>query len=213
MLLFCILFLFAGSREQQKYKTKEKYEIAKSLLFLQEISEQGHVPVEEKPKTCCTFTVLRNLEKSRQAPPALCVKPSVTTEQAQVELQRLFTANAQLKVKLEEFKMTQDSFRENDDNVSYTGLPNYASLEVVLFPSSQDLTPFCNDDNVSYTGLPNYASLEVVLFPSSQDLTPFCKIIDKLLMTLLQLKLNLHVKDLAYRFKASQSSVSRFFYR
>ena len=102
-------------------KTKEKHEIAKALLFLQEISEHGHVPVEEKPKTCCTFTVLRKLEKSRQAPPAPCVKPSVTTEQVQVELQRLFTANAQLKVKLEDFKMTQDSFRENYDSVTIQG--------------------------------------------------------------------------------------------
>ena len=120
-------------RAAEIQRTKEKHEIAKALLFLQEISEPGHVPVEEKPKTCCTFIVLCELEKSRQAPPAPCVKPSVTTEQAQVELQRLFTANAQLKVKFEDFKMTQDSFRENDDNDRYyTGLPNYASLEVVL---------------------------------------------------------------------------------
>ena len=110
-------------RAAEIQKTTEKHEIAKALLFLQEISEQGHVAVEEKPKTCCTFTVLRKLEKSRQAPLAPCVKPSVTIEQAQVELQRLFTANAQLKVKLEDFKMTQDPFRENDDNIRYyTGL-------------------------------------------------------------------------------------------
>ena len=77
-------------RAAEIQRTKEKHDIAKALLYLQEISEQGHVPAEEKPKTCCTFTVLRKLDKSRQAPPAACVKPSVTTEQAQVELQRLF---------------------------------------------------------------------------------------------------------------------------
>ena len=71
-------------RAAEIQRTKEKHDIAKALLFLQEISEQDHVPVDEKPKPCCTFTVLRKLEKSRQAPPAPCVKPSVTTEQAQV---------------------------------------------------------------------------------------------------------------------------------
>ena len=77
-------------RAAEIQRTKEKHDIAKALLYLLEISEQCHVPAEEKPKTCCTFTVLRELEKSRQASPAPCVKPSVTTEQAQVELQRLF---------------------------------------------------------------------------------------------------------------------------
>ena len=62
-----------------------------------------------------------------------------------MELLRLLTENDQLKVKLEEFKMTQDSFRENDDNVRYyTGLPNYSSLEAVLSVVSPfHPSPFC----------------------------------------------------------------------
>ena len=81
--------------------------------------------------------------------------------------------------------MTQDSFRENDDNVRYyTGLPNYSSLEAVL----SIVSPF----------LHSHKNLRLSVF-------------DKFLITLLQLKLNLHVKDLMYRFKASQSLVSRIF--
>ena len=171
--------------ERQKYK--EKHEVARALLFLQETPEpeQDNVCVKAEPRKCCTFFLLGKVEKSRQANPDSCVKPSVSVEQIQMELQRLLTENAELKLKLDEFKMTQDSFRENDDKVRYyTGLPNYASLQAVL----NIVSPF----------FPPHKNLRLSVF-------------DKLLMTLMRLKLNLHVKDLAYRFKISQSSVSRIF--
>ena len=79
--------------------------------------------------------------------------------------------------------MTQDLFRENDDNVRYyTGLPNYASLEAVL--------------NIVFPFLSSHKNLRLTVF-------------DKHLMTLMRLKLNLHLKYLVYRFKTLQSSVSR----
>ena len=67
-------------RAAERQRTKEKHEVARALLYLQEIPEQDHVAVLKR-ETNLDFFVRGKLEKSRPAP---CVEPSVTTEQVQV---------------------------------------------------------------------------------------------------------------------------------
>ena len=71
-----------------------------------------------------------------------------------------------------------------------------------------------NDDNkVKYfTGLPNFSILKVIYNFVSKGIleTPGCSLFDQCLLTLMKLRLNVGDKDLAYRFRISQASVSRY---
>ena len=92
--------------------------------------------------------------------------------------------NAALKEQLKQNSLSQDSFEEDNDKVLfYTGLPNW-TLVLCIFNFVKDL------------------------LQSKGMLSPF----QKLLMTIIRLRLNLSGRDLGYRFGGiSDSTVSRTF--
>ena len=90
-----------------------------------------------------------------------------------------------LKQKLMETDLKEESFRNSDEKTKfYTGVPNFLILQQILDICS----PFI------YTGTINALSQ-----------------FQELLLTLMRLRLNLCLDDLAYRFKISKSTASRIF--
>ena len=88
-----------------------------------------------------------------------------------------------LKSNVEEFALSEDSFRGNDDKVwFYTGLSCWQLLFILL------------------------KFIEANLMHRS-NLTPF----QQMLLTLMRLRLNLSAQDLAYQFRVHKSTVSRTF--
>ncbi|XP_014677460.1 PREDICTED: uncharacterized protein LOC106817312 isoform X1 [Priapulus caudatus] len=109
----------------------------------------------------------------------------VNQSQVDSEVQRLMTENMALKSQLNSFRYSQESFEGNDEKVKYyTGLPSYLALISLL-------------------------ELVVHFIPSvkGSNLGSF----ERLTMTLMRIKLNLPIQDLAYRFQTSTSTVSRTF--
>lgn len=169
-------------------KTKEKHHVARALLELS--SEQGPeftaTPLYEDncvAKPLCEFMSLDDLPEPENL--EIACDP-VTESQVNSELQRLITENMLLKEQVNAFKYTKDAFAGQDDKVKYyTGLPSYHVLISVF-----DLVK-------SYIPKPK----------GNSDLGQF----ERFAMTLMRLKLNLAVQDLAYRFQTSTSTVSRTF--
>lgn len=101
------------------------------------------------------------------------------------ELNRLTVENLDLKEKLKENDITPDFFEGNDERVKYyTGLPSFLTLMTIF----NVLEPF----------LPGSGRTALTKF-------------QKLVLVLMNLRLNLPVQDLAYRFNGSKSTVSRTF--
>lgn len=112
--------------------------------------------------------------------------PIISKSQVDSELQRLLTENQLLKDQVNDFKMKESSFMHNNDKVKYyTGLPSFLVL-TVLFDHVKEYIPKPRVNG---------------------DLGQF----ERLIMTIMRLKLNLSVQDLAYRFQTSTSTVSRTF--
>lgn len=179
--IFNINFICRYNRAKEREKTKEKHHVRRALLDLQlnPVLEPEFTPLPLNP---CHF-----LMKGRTEPLAVLkesVKP-VTEKAMQEEIQRLLSENQLLKSQLNDFKMSEESFFQNDDKVRfYTGLPNYLTLMTVF----SFIEPF----------MPK---------PRKEDLGKF----ERLIMTLMRLKINATIQDLAYRFQISTSTVSRIF--
>ena len=96
--------------------------------------------------------------------------------------------NYQMNTRISKLTLTENSMAENDKKVTfYTGLSNFGILMLVI----QWVT----------TAVPYKKGT------TGHSLSRF----QEILMVLMKLKLNLEETDLAYRFKISQSSVSRIF--
>ncbi|XP_036006874.1 uncharacterized protein LOC118567034 [Fundulus heteroclitus] len=103
----------------------------------------------------------------------------------QSELNRLTQENMELRIKVEESTVCQRTFENDDGKVKfYTGLPSFTLL-MLLF---------------------NYISDELICGPSS-CLNKF----QQMVLTLMRLRLNLSVQDIAYHFNVSCPTVSRTF--
>lgn len=103
-------------------------------------------------------------------------------EQLHKELRRLQLENAELKTKLKNSTLDKAAFRNNDEKVlAYTGLPSYALLMVVFDTISEHL-------------------------PCGENVSPF----QKLLLTLMKLKLNVSNAFLATMFSVVASTCSRY---
>lgn len=111
---------------------------------------------------------------------------TVSESQVDSELQRLISENMLLKEELSDVKLNESSFANNDDKVKYfTGLPNFYILMTVFSVVKEHLP------------IPR----------GNADLGQF----ERLIMTLVRLKLNFPIQYLAYRFNSSSSTVSRTF--
>ena len=135
----------------------------------------------ESPVQVCKF-VSRGVTEHTKVDDKLS---SNETEFMKAELQKLIYENTCLKREVDSCKYNLQSFVEDDNRVKYyTGLPCYSTLKILF-----DLTePFITNSVRTH-------------------LTKF----QKLLMTLMKLRLNLCTQDLAYRFNVSASTVSRIF--
>ncbi|KAG1695932.1 hypothetical protein GQR58_006430 [Nymphon striatum] len=170
-------------RAHERQKTKEKHHVARALLDLFSTEEPQYTatPLDLNRK-CCPFVLSGNTEKLEAC--EAVVKP-LSKSQSDTEVQRLLTENMELRAKISNFQMCQESFVNQDERVKYyTGLPNYLTLMVVF------------DMVASYVPTPRLSELGKF---------------ERLIMTLMRLKLNLPVQDLAYRFQTSVSTVSRTF--
>ncbi|XP_053383764.1 uncharacterized protein LOC123562971 [Mercenaria mercenaria] len=178
---------FTFVRAQERQKIKEKHHAARALLDLYEevpIPEFTATPLVENIKTC-SFVYSGQTEKLEQRP--VPINP-VTKSQVDSYIQRLLTENMLLKSQISGLMLNQDSFKGNDDKVKYyTGLP----------------------------GLPDYLTL-LTIFNFVREFLPKQRLSDlgafeRVVMTLMRLKFNLSVQDLAYRYQTSTSTVSRIF--
>lgn len=164
-------------------EVREKHHVARALLELQSESPESHE----------IFTAVPLAPESPSKPPDHSQEselpespstPQVTQSQVDSEIQRLISENMQLKAELQAHQLSKESFEHDGEKVKYyTGLPNYSVLLIVL----NIVTPFIGTKNIGLG------------------------IFERLLMTLMRLKLNMPVQDLAYRFGVSTSTVSRIF--
>ena len=100
------------------------------------------------------------------------------------EISTLMNEKMTLKEKLDSFTVSEDSFMDDAKVKFYTGLPNFMTLMTVF----NFISPFLN-------------------VTARSSLTKF----QQFVMTLMRLRLNLPVQDLADRFGVSTSTVSRIF--
>ncbi|XP_060602597.1 uncharacterized protein LOC132755711 [Ruditapes philippinarum] len=188
------------NRAVDRQKNRDKHHVARVLLELQsaefvatpyipEQDTQGLTPFNEVESETCTFTW-----KGKTEGPGKSLQPCKENDKEKLneldsrinsEIQRLLSENMALKSELNSFYMNQESFKEDNEKVKYyTGLPNYLTLMVVM-----DLvSPFLK-------------------MKKNMRLGAF----ERVLLTLMRLKHNFPLKDLAYRFKTSSSTVSRIF--
>jgi len=105
---------------------------------------------------------------------------------ADSEMQRLLSENMLLKEQINNLKFNEDSFKDQDEKVRYyTGLPGYVTL-MALFSFVRGFIPKPK---------------------ANSELGQF----ERLLITLMRLKLNFPVQDLAFRFRTSAPTISRTF--
>jgi len=143
-------------------------------------------PIEEDPKPVCQFMILGSLEELKENDPEPTQPCTTSSSAVDSELQRLITENIILKQQVAGMKMNEKCFENQDDKVKYyTGLPNYLVL-MTLFDFVKQYIPKPRVNG---------------------DLGQF----ERLIMTLMRLKLNLPIQDLAFRFQTSTSTVSRTF--
>lgn len=171
----------------------------KLFLYLRYDRAQGRKEAREKHGVAKALLDLYESEpiiddpEYTASPIEMCVDREVQTvvtssevdSEVDSEYQRLMTENLLLKAQLNSYKFNQDSFEHDDERVRfYTGLPGYLTL-MALFQFVSAYIPY----------------------NKGSDLGTF----ERLVMTLMRLKLNLSVKDLSYRFHCSCSTVSRVF--
>ncbi|KAK3605553.1 hypothetical protein CHS0354_013194 [Potamilus streckersoni] len=172
---------------QHRQKTREEHDIANVLLDLQHYDEksfaqEGDKSTNDRDSSVCLFNVMGKMEPDQEPTPKTnFISQSVVDS----EIQHLITENTLLKNKLSSYKMNQESFCDNEEKVKYyTGMPSYMTL-MTLF---EFVAPY----------IPTSRGLEVGKF-------------EKMIKTLMRLKLNLSLQDIAYRFQVSTSIVSRTF--
>ncbi|XP_061822735.1 uncharacterized protein [Nerophis lumbriciformis] len=177
------------NRVMERQKSKEKITAAKALIDL--FHEPGpSVDVEDRdlpdvePSPVCEFALKGALETSSETTD-VCVDP-LRNSQVDSEIQRLLTENMALRDQVKDNMYSEDGFVGQNDKVKYyTGLPGFTTL-MALFHFVKDFIPKPR---------------------SNAELGQFTRLV----MTLMRVKLNLPIQDLAYRFKTSPSTVSRTF--
>ncbi|XP_060581210.1 uncharacterized protein LOC132737861 [Ruditapes philippinarum] len=177
-------------RVQEREKNRIKHQVARTLIELSSTNEPEFVAtpltadvLDQDPEPICqlTFDELNNDDDT-------CVDELVQVTQSQVnsELQRLLNENYALKQELQQVELNESSFENNDEKVKYyTGLPNSIML-MTVFDFVKDYIPKQRVNS---------------------ELSQF----ERLIMTLMRLKLNFPVQYLAYQFNTSTSTVSRTF--
>ncbi|XP_060607928.1 uncharacterized protein LOC132760059 [Ruditapes philippinarum] len=180
-------------RAQERGIVKKKHHAARALLEL--ASDPGPefiaTPLYDycedipEPKPVCQFTLTGQLSDEHNADEEYVPDP-INKSQVDSELQRLLSENRMLKCQLSEYRFNVESFENNTDKVKYfTGLPNYLVL-MALFDLVKEHIP-----------TPRH----------NTDLGKF----ERLIMTLMRLKLNMPVQYLAFRFRTSPATVSKTF--
>ncbi|XP_021371061.1 uncharacterized protein LOC110461752 [Mizuhopecten yessoensis] len=190
-------------RAHARKAQKEKSIVAEALLELSHFDVRAqdyysdNEEIEVKRKNCLFYLcgTLEDQHPHAQVNEAQCTaddtdfpstKPIDETlfKQVSDECQRLTTENISLRDKVQEAKISEDSFKDDKKVNYYTGLPGFLTL-MSLFEFLMSDIP---DGNRS-------------------SLTKF----QKLILVLMRLRLNLPVQDLAYRFDVSQATISRAF--
>lgn len=175
-------------RAQERERTKSKYQAARSLIELSSDPQPEFVatPIDDEPARVCDFMLMGRLAESETKNDDNRIAEPVSESQVDSELQRLLSENMILKQELLSVKFNELGFKDNNEKVKYfTGLPNFLVLMTVF------------DFVKEYLPKPR----------GKTDLGQF----ERLIMTLMRLKLNLPVQYLAYRFQTSSSTVSRTF--
>ena len=173
-------------RAQERQKTKEKHSVARALLDLYEQNDDKEPEFIATPlytdRKACLFLHKGQTEKLEEQ--KVVVNP-ITNSQVDSDFQRLLTQNISLQAKLNDLMFNQKSFEGSDEKVRYyTGLPNFLTLMTIF--------------NFISDYLPKQRLVELGAF-------------ERFVMTLMRLKLNTPIRDLAYRFQTSTSTVSRTF--
>ena len=112
-------------------------------------------------------------------------KEAPSVNELELENRRLLTENVNLKCKIVSKQVTPESFEGNDDKVKFlTGLPSFLTLMAIF----QFLAPSLNGRiPLTLNGVERY------------------------ILVLLKLRLNMPGQELAYKFGISNSSVSNYF--
>ena len=177
------------TRLNRRKERKSEYTAATALLEM--ACEQDHA-ANEKPEPVITKvdTDSQGCHFIHKGSTETCEMQDTQDKENKVqvlqgELQRLVYENSCLKEQICSWKFNLETFVNDNDKVRYyTGLPCYATLKIVF----NLLEPFVSDS-------------------VKTDLTKF----QKVMISLMKLRLNLSTQDLAYRFHVSASTVSRIF--
>ncbi|XP_037548910.1 uncharacterized protein LOC119425453 [Nematolebias whitei] len=171
----------AKDRAQSKKKLRGSKDVLDPGTILDPEVWAAPVDAHEDEESVQVCDLVLQQEDDDHAEPA-----PVSESQADSELQRLRTEQILLKDQINDLKFNERSFENNNLKVTYyTGLPSFLMLMTVF-------------------------DLVKSFIPASKvnsDLGPF----ECFVMTLMRLKLNLPVQDLAFRFQTSTSTVSRTF--
>lgn len=181
---------FRYKRVQEREKNRTKHQVARTLIELSSTNEPEFVAtpltadvLNQDPEPICQLTFD---EPNNDDDTSVDELGQVTQSQVNSELQRLLNENYALKQELQQVKLNESSFENNDEKVKYyTGLPNFIML-MTIFDFVKDYIPKQRVNS---------------------ELSQF----ERLIMTLMRLKLNFPVQYLAYQFNTSTSTVSRTF--
>jgi DDE superfamily endonuclease/Helix-turn-helix of DDE superfamily endonuclease len=200
-------------RSQARQLKKRRLEAAEGLLSLVELDEPIHIPSSDDVKcsvstqTELTYSVLSdmfaNCSATRQQNEDLVGKI--------IQLETSVAMSRNIISKLEKQLMNLNKCMELLSQKN----ENLQAENKARSPFRSDLIADSDIKTKYYTGLPNYATFRLVLENTQKHLIRTgskLAAVDELFLTLVKLRHNPGMEDLAYRFNISVSSVTKVFH-